>query len=278
MVNIPAATGSLRSNYSLPSISLKSRHQETKQIAIASLKEFAIGLTMVGVTCFFVATPLSIGIGITMTAILALSNFGYRILESSEMMRAQTPVHRCLQKVYTFLRAIGFGTVYSGTIDTVVHESGHALMARAVYQNADPKIVIKPFGSGETRYFVGTLSKLGLKLGANKAQLLVVAAGALAALSVSIVFITVAHCIGKEHAEIARYLNGMGFMSILNHGFYALSGLSKTPPEGHDFADLWHTGGIHPAVSIAVLIGVPLFLKGILCLIDHVRARYATTF
>jgi len=266
--------------------SLFSLPNETiKKVALSCLQEFGIGLAIAGVTCFFVATPWGIGSIFLALGISTVLGLWLRLAEASEVAheeflqqfpnaQRQQTISRIFQELFRWTRALHFGTLYLGTAGILVHEAGHATAVTALFKNGRPSIFIHSFaGGGKTRYFTAKLSSLGNALGLRKALLLVTAAGALATLSVALLFMTVAHFLKKVHPQIAKYLNVAALVTVLNEFFYALSALSQKG-SSHDFANLWQKGGIHPLLSALFLLGVPLFVKGTLCAIDYARNRF----
>lgn len=253
-----------------------------QDVAMASLKEFAIALTFAAITCTFVATPA----GASLLIITALA-----VVALNTIIRAQGGVftylvHRIQDKkslgykfcsasltVCNYLAPISFSVLDSTTRDVVIHEGGHALAASALYKNANPQITVMPLQGGVTSFWINGLTKVGKFFGEKGSRLIVAGAGPAAAVLADSIQIGVAHVIKKTHPTMSRYLKVTAIFSLFGHVMYALSALStKQQMPGHDFVALW-MGGIHPVASIVAMVALPLIVKLGLCAYDHIRAK-----
>jgi hypothetical protein len=251
-----------------------------KNVAIESLQEFAVSLALTGITCFFVATPGGIAIllatTVTIVAINALIRSGaaycayrYEQLDQlhSEDAEQEKEAYRFVIKAAEYLCPLSFSILDSTTRDVLIHEGGHALAATLLFKGANPSITINPLEGGVTRYYQRGLTSLGEMLGTQKADFIISAAGTAASLGYSLLNIILADRLAESHPQLSKYLLVMGITSILNSIIYAASALFTAFP-GHDFAALWR-GGLHPVASIAMMVLLPLIVKGILFAIDY---------
>jgi hypothetical protein len=254
-----------------------------KKIAASSFKELSVSFILTGLTCFFVASPAIPTLLITTIGILALNLFmrsmtGYLTykLERAKREPSDKEDVESLQFAHSFLQylcPISFTILDITTRDVLVHESGHALTAMALYQNARPTIEVFPLEGGVTRYSAGPLTKLGEFFGRKISGVIVSGAGAAFSILFATVNIGLAHHFKQDHPELHRYLLCAAISSIAQHVFYALSALwEKRPSSGHDFVKLWRVGGIHPVISVICMVALPLIVKTTLFTIEHCRS------
>ena len=256
------------------------KHEAIKKIAIAALKELVFGLAFTGVACLFGATPVGIALAIGSVVAMVAVNVLFRGMALSFSKRLckieviQTPAAikekkflRAALDIYNLLCASTFSIVYLGTAATVVHETGHAVAA-SLLTNGSVSITVNPFRGGVTNYFLSKLSTLGHYFGLKETKLIISAAGAAFTLITSLTFFVIGHYIARSHPKLAVYLNMIGVVGILQETLYAMQALSTQSSSSHDFWAL-RQGGVHPLVSVTFLIGLPLLVKGMLILADH---------
>lgn len=244
-------------------------------VGSATIRELAITLAITGLTCLFVATTAGVVVllasAITIVALNAIfrSIGAYASYRLFTLQNDQSPQAAESRAFYTscrdfmqFLAPFTFSNLHLTTGDVLVHEGGHALAATALYKGAEAEITVFPWTGGVTEYYPQELTALGEWVGRENAELITSAAGSGCALLFSTTYLLIAGQIADSHPELARYLEMMGFMSILRHVIYALSALA-IQKEGHDFAAL-AAGGIHPLVAVAFLVLIPLVAKCIL--------------
>ena len=151
-----------------------------------------------------------------------------------------------------------FALLFNATAGVLVHEGGHALAASLVYTNPQPRISIQYLFEGSTTFINRGLSSIGKSLGADKAKLLVVAAGPAAAVSMASMAILSAIDIQKSNTTLSKYLYFSSFFALVYHVKYALSALTASRVDlDHDFVQLWR-GGIHPIVAAGAMVTLPL--------------------
>lgn len=254
-----------------------------KDVALSSFKELNVTFVLTGVTCLFVASPAIPTLLITTIGILALnllirSVTGYltyalertkRVPSSKEDVETMQITHSFLQ----YLCPMTFTILDTTTRDVLVHESGHALTAMALYQNAKPRIEVFPLEGGVTRYSTGPMTKLGEFFGRKVSGVIVSGAGTAFSIIFATINIGLAHHFKQDHPELHRYFLCMAICTIAQHAIYALSALwEKRPSSGHDFVKLWRVGGIHPVISVICMIALPLIVKTALFTIERYRS------
>lgn len=254
-----------------------------QNVAMSSLKEFAIAMAFAAITCTFVATPA----GASVLVITALAVVAFNTLVRTVGGGCTYALHRMdnknafkhkfckgTQTVCNYLAPISFTVLDSTTRDVVIHEAGHAAAAALLYKGAKPQITIMPHQGGMTSFWVNGLTKIGRIFGEKGSRLLIAGAGPAAALLADSIQIGVAHVVRKSHPTLSRYLKITAIFSLIAHTMYAFSAFTATKIVGHDFAVLW-AGGIHPMVSIVSIVGLPIIVKLGLCAYDHIQAKRA---
>ncbi|MEI7488668.1 MAG: hypothetical protein WCJ72_14915 [Chryseobacterium sp.] len=241
-----------------------------RDVALASLKEFALSLCMVGVAAFFVAsTSLTLfavsAIGLIAINTLIRSGAAYY---TADYLKTKDQTSLEIGNILQFLCPIMFSVLDSTTRQVLVHEMGHALATHLVYQIPKTTIKIFPFSGGEARYFSSKLTKIGDWLGKKTSQLVVSGAGPAFGILLASSDIFIAHKIKKEHPLLSRYLIASAIDNISEHVLYALSAFWTVSKPGHDFLAL-AAGGIHPAVAICTMVALPLIIKLSLLLHDR---------
>lgn len=254
-----------------------------QNVAMSSLKEFAIAMTFAMITCTFVATPA----GASVLVITALAVVAFNTLARTIGGGCTYALHRMdnensfpsrfckvTQTVCNYLAPMSFSILDSTTRDVVIHEAGHAAAAAMLYKDAKPQITVMPLQGGVTSFWINGLTKMGRFFGEKGSRLIVAGAGPAAAVLADTIQIGVAHVVSKKHPTLSRYLKITAIFSLIGHTFYAMSAFTATKIVGHDFAVLW-AGGIHPVVSIVAMVGLPIIVKLGLCAYDHIKAKRA---
>ncbi|MBI5274435.1 MAG: hypothetical protein HY860_05215 [Chlamydiales bacterium] len=259
------------------------------QVTTATLTEAILSVAMVAITCLFIITPgaqvtfIALAVGIlAFNAFLRISS-AYAQYQIEALKNSTAPHDMEITKKYTafnnivsFLCPTSFAVLYDNSLATLIHEEGHALTANLLFQHAKPNITITGPGSGYTQWWPLSLSTLGEKIGLDNAKLMVSAGGSGLAVLSTLGLIVAAHCLQKNHPQISKHLYAMAFMNVITTAIYALSALFPPYSQGHDFAAL-AAGGIHPLLSFAIIILLPLLLLGLLHLIDKCLLQPSTT-
>lgn len=270
----------------LPILSIKDEKRETiKKLAIAAFKELAIGLACAGLACVFCSNPIGIALAVGGVVAMVAVNTLFRAVAKVEEkhLRKIEPLKtpeaekekkfsRSFIEMCNWTSAATFATVFAYTAGIAIHEIGHALAALLLFKNPSISISVNPWQNGLTTWIEGGLSVVGRLLGVKEARLVIAAAGTALILFVSLGLFIAGHVLKDKHPKICKYLNMIGIMNLVIHIQYALSALTGSTDSAHDFGSL-KAGGVPPLVSVAVLIGLPLLVKGMLLLVDHLRAH-----
>lgn len=254
------------------------------KVVKSTLAEAAISTAMVGVTCLFVVTP---GVQISFI-IIAVSVIAFNTLMKSasaymhyETIRLQNSTKRAdilkredyqlVNKVLSYVCPFTFSMLYALSLDILIHEGGHAFAANQLLQHSNPVITID-LGEGVTKHFITPLTSLGEKIGRSKIDALISASGTGLSLLASLVYITAGYYLNENHPTTSKYLFSMAFMSIFNSICYAISALASNPIIGHDFVAL-AAAGIHPLVSAAIILLIPLIWLALLYCLSLAKAQ-----
>ncbi len=154
-----------------------------------------------------------------------------------------------------------FSIVHTLTLklSTYIHEAGHALAAMACFVNSSPKIVVK-WASGLTEYTISYgLTRFGSWLGEHASRIFVTAAGLIVPSLFALGEFAVAYSLRDKLPALSEGLNYHGLSQLMNTALYGISTFTTSKMVlAHDFVYLWHIGEIHPAIALALLVGVPL--------------------
>lgn len=235
-----------------------------KTVALRSLTEFVITLAIGIAVASFIASPPTAILFLSLLATQFIVNTLFRIVGAYSL-------HKCHQnktnrEIYSPLVLasdvvpVATFTLISGTnLQTLIHESGHALAAKALFQT-DPKIDIVPFKGGMTQFSPSKLTALGKKIGKIGAAIIVTALGAGFSLFISSILLTLGLALRKKHETLSNYLIAYGTLDFVSHIVYAISAYSTSPQNlSHDFVHLAKYG--HPPIAAALgLATVPLLI------------------
>lgn len=215
---------------------------------------FEIGLStaLTGSACFFAASP-AVAASLIVFTVTALSiNIFSRI--------SAVILDRCKLKMSAetcrIIAPFNMSFIYGATGNVLVHEAGHAAAITLICKNAKPQITVDGLFAGATSWINGKYTRLGKLLGPLNSQMLIAAAGPLAAVIFATIGIILALRLGLD-TYLGKCALFSSIFSIAHHVDYALSTFVADPTNlGHDFLMLWYCG-IHPAVSVVCLIAIP---------------------
>jgi len=241
-----------------------------ENIAKKALKEFAVMFLISAVTLYLTAAPIGVLVLladiVTVVAINALIRYVLEKYKNHEIIKRNPVVKYLAPAVYCMFDM--------KTRDVVVHESGHALSARWLYQLKSPPnievfpsdpVIKMPFkrqvGGGVTRVVIKGYTIAGKFFGPVKSQIIFAAAGAASSIFCAVFHIILAHRVRKTNPELSRYLNMTAITSIANHTLYALSAIGNTTKNyGHDFIRLAMLG-VNPLICAIVIVAIPVIVK-----------------
>lgn len=241
-----------------------SRSRIIREVAIRSLTELAVSLAIGTAALLFTTGPIAGSLIFGAIAVQTLCNALLRYygaltveLEKSGKEKRETEgiVAACN---YLCPTTFAYMTAING--QTLIHETGHALAARAVFQNANPKIIIHPLKGGLTTFFTSSLTDFGKRLGKARAICFVTAMGPASTLLISAAIIVIGYIAQAKFPELSNYLVSVGRGDFYAHAWYAFTSYDKTAlGAGHDF-DRLAAHGLHPLAAAVAILAVPLFL------------------
>lgn len=250
-----------------------SKKDESQLLTVGSIArrifpEIALAFSLNYAVVNFVAIPLTVPL---FTLALATTLAAGCIALAYDYYRKKGIEKERMQAVQKLSRISIVNTVGLAGPNIVIHESGHALAASALFKNAQPLIEIDPFNGGATSYAISYgLTRWGNFLGQRQAMLVIAAAGLIASTIFALFEFGLAHKLQHSYPLLSQYLNLHGISQILNEVIYGLTAFFADKIElGHDFIYLWQMGEIHPLIPIALIIAIPLFLSAILGLLDR---------
>jgi hypothetical protein len=139
-----------------------------------------------------------------------------------------------------------------------IHEAGHAIAAITCFIQANPTVLVK-WASGLTQYNISFgLTKFGGWLGEQTARLFITAAGLFTPSLFALAEFSLAYGLHNSYPWISDMLNYHGLSQLLNVGLYGISALFTSKMALNDFSYLWFVGQIHPAIAVALLVGIPV--------------------
>lgn len=238
---------------------LQENRDTIRKIALLTLTELGVSLAIVFAVSFFLSPLFSVSLLLNGVLLQTAVNVALRILGTYAEKKSWKKVADICQ----FLAPLSFysNTATNGVILT--HEMGHVMAIRALYNGAQPRVVIEPFRRGDTLFRPHTLSFLGQRLGLQKSIVCITSAGAGAAVLLSTALLVTGIKMRKKHPTLARYCIMSAISTLAQHVFYAISALWTSAAKlSHDFVRL-AACGIHPLVSALVMIAIPLIAAAI---------------
>jgi hypothetical protein len=249
-------------NSTLPGVpsAAPNKSELIRTIALDTLAELAISLTIWAPVSFFAATPISAAALLALSLVQVAVSAIFRYLEAT----GKTANFPSWFPKATEFNSGAFAFVAAKRGQTLIHEGGHALAAKALFQNANPRVTVYPLSPsamGSTEYFSGSLTSFGKRLGKEKSLALVAAAGPIVSLSLSSILFTTGLAIKQSYPKISAYLTAAALQDFATHFFYALSAYWATHST-HDFVRLAGIG-ISPLMVAVTMAAVPLLIYGV---------------
>jgi hypothetical protein len=141
----------------------------------------------------------------------------------------------------------------------LVHELGHAALAILFFKNSRVKVTITHFLKGETIYAVSNgMTRIGKFIGIDKAVSVITAGGFFASstMCLSLNFIS-KKLENNKYCNSAETIKKLAQVQIISEIFYASFSLfSKNPDLTNDYTYLEIAEGIHPLISISLMVSV----------------------
>lgn len=232
------------------------RRDVVKQVALACLKELAISLTLGITVASFV--PSAIGLQHLLIAFLTQTAFSL-VLHSLGAYAAQKKFSRFLS-FCEWLTGANFAISSGYNTQLLIHETGHALGALAVYKRPFPQIEIYPFIGGHTQFSKRALTVFGKSVGPVAATCIFVASGPALTLLVSSVLFGLGLFIKEKHPKLGKAFIAWGILDFVYHAKYAYSALTANSSDvAHDFVRLGILG-LDPVTATIGIIAIPIII------------------
>jgi hypothetical protein len=231
-----------------------------QDVARKCLIELAISLSIGAAAACFTATLLHGSLIFAAIAVQTVCNAALRIAAALASRMPPCKETQWIQTASPYLCMTMFAYLTAYNAQILLHEAGHAIASKAMFQNANPQISFTPCIGGSTEFSQGCLAPLGEKIGKNNAMLFVTLMGPTCTLLISTLAIAVGYAIQNKFPELGYYLIGIGRGDFLAHSFYALTACSTTPGSpAHDFIQL-QSYGIHPLAAAISIFAIPILL------------------
>ena len=230
-----------------------------KNVAVALLKELVVCVPLGLAVASLVQTASGVSL---ITGAMLVQIAVSLVFHSLATLISQKKKGRAEETLSLFQWITGFNVaIFTGcNAQTLLHESGHALAALCVYKNGRPRIEIYPFVGGITRYYKGSLTPFGKKIGAAASTCLITASGPAITLLVSLTLFTIGLAIQKTHPRLAKYLVSWGVVDFIEHAGYACSAMREKPSKlSHDFVHL-SLFGLHPIAASVAIVAIPALI------------------
>lgn len=228
--------------------------------------ETAITAAIVSVTAVFIVSGSGIVLLAASAAAMILFNAGVRLIMAELIYRNTlnpTDNKKILIEALSYIAPITFSVISSNSADMLIHEAGHALAAKAVYENVHPAIAIEPFHDSHTYFNIDKLTEFGEAIGAKNSYLTAIAAGPGLSLGISAILLTSSYALDKKYPELSKYLFFTSLINIANHALYALSTIwASSAQVSKEITSFYiYGGGFPPLLICAGIIGIPIFIK-----------------
>lgn len=252
----------LSSKNPIPLVSTASQRKSViADVAQKCLIELGVSLAIGIVSSFFTATLLE---GSVLFVAIALQTVCNAVFRSVGAWAAQNPESKKCQRITSissYLCMTSFAYLSASNAQALIHESGHAIAAKWMFQNANPRISIIPCLGGVTQVATAQLSRWGKMFGRNRALFFVTLMGPFSSLFFSGLAMAVGLAVKARFSELGYYLIGIGRGDYYAHALYAMTALSSSPStNAHDFVHL-RTYGIHPLVSAVTILAIPTLIN-----------------
>lgn len=227
-------------------------------LSTPSLVELGTSLGIGTVSLCFTTTPFAVPLIFGAIAVQTISNTIFRYYRSLDTASGQPGR---TTSICNYMCPTIFSYLTIVHLQTLIHELGHALAARAVFKNAAPSITLHPFQGGATAFSIQHLSSLGKMLGKSGALCFVAAMGPVCALVVSATAITIGYLAEHKFPELSSYLIAVGNGDFFAHAFYAFTALDASCAKAsHDFHCL-AGHGLHPLAATVAILAIPMILS-----------------
>ncbi|MCB1083768.1 MAG: hypothetical protein KDK61_05625 [Simkania sp.] len=242
------------------------REKLIQQVALPAIRDVCLGVTFCAVTSFFVTTtPGLITLAVLPVAVTVANIYFRTVLLYFQDFKLD------MSDIWGYVAygpLLSFSLLDLTTRQVLIHEGGHYLALKLFYEKVQPTIEVYPLIGGITRWSSPShLSDWGKRLGRENVEAAVAAAGVVATQLMNVPTLVVGHYLG---GQIGSYLEASAYISALGDATYALSALFLKASSSSDFVQL-NKYGIHPFISAATTLLIPLAVKSALLYLDKLR-------
>lgn len=241
------------------------RNQTVNKIRTYTLRVFIELGTSIALNCgvmWFFAAPFTINAltVIAITSIIGVAakiffeiNFGHNDEDPDALMPVIGEMVSRTNLVNTA------GLIYP---NIWIHEAGHAVAAALCFKKPDIIMMVKPFTHGDTSFVTSNgLTTIGSYFGKYNAITLYRAGGLIGSTVFAMTEIAVAFFFKDKSPQVSLTLNCHAFSQIAND---VLAGIAALISRGfnvrNDYLALWKIGGIHPVISMTLMVALPIIL------------------
>jgi hypothetical protein len=206
---------------------------------------------------FFIITITVLGINMLARSADGFLSKSYAASPNGFKKRALIFCSQICRTVSSFNLALLFGV--TGAV--LVHEGGHLAVLSLIFEQAHPHVTMYGLLEASTDWTINQYTAFGAWLGPLKAGVLVAGAGALTIAFFATMGMLLSFKFAKNYPKLSNCIFFSAVFSILTQVNYAFSAFFSVWGDlGHDFMHLWQGGGIHPLISIACLIAIPIIV------------------
>lgn len=226
---------------------------------------FAVNVTFCAVFGSFFVPPSMTVLTLAIGAMLSLTLVGGAIQTIWHRTHPSQATHSPSfavgwEKLGGHLARLSLVNTLTLKLNRMIHELGHASAALLTFMKANPQIIANT-RSGSTTYNISYgLTRFGKLLGEHRALLFTTAAGLAAPLLLAMGEFAIAHHLSERHLLIRDFLNYHALSQLLDLIIYCsiLALSSSKDLLIHDSILLWQVGGIHPLVTLSVILALPI--------------------
>ncbi|HSX37319.1 MAG TPA: hypothetical protein VLE95_00635 [Chlamydiales bacterium] len=230
----------------------KSTSAAISDIAKKCLAELAVSFIIGATTLCFIASHAQGVFLVSAIAIQTICNAALRYAAAREIISSELASRLCIP-IFCYITALN--------LHMLLQETGHAIAAQWMFQNASPKITINPYMYAITEFNTAHLTAWGQNIGKSGALLFVTIMGPLFSLAISAVAIAVGLTVQKKFQELGKYLTRYGRADFYNQSLCALRVMLTSPPaNARNFVYLKECG-IHPLIPFVAILTTQFFIK-----------------
>lgn len=182
--------------------------------------------------------------------------FGGGMIRGSSLER----IAACLEDFGGRLARVSLLNTLTLKLNHYIHEGGHALAALMSFVKANPRITATWRGGFTVCAISHGLTLFGKFLGEHGSLLFFAAGGLIATVLCATGEFACAHWLKDNYPMLSELLTCHGLSQLAEAGVYGFSAFfTNVNNMEHDFIRIWTEGGVHPAISLALIL-IPPFL------------------